>query len=85
MQAARESQATRRRRGIQVELEGGGGLHDPSAGEGLLNHQGEYAKGVTMERRVTGFHQDGEGHWVAELECGHNQHVWHDPPWECRP
>ena len=38
-----------------------------------------------MERRVTGFHQDGEGHWVAELECGHNQHVRHDPPWECRP
>ena len=37
-----------------------------------------------MERRVTGFHQDGEGHWVAELECGHNQHVRHDPPWECR-
>jgi hypothetical protein len=38
-----------------------------------------------MERRVTGFHQDGEGHWVAELECGHNQHARHGPPWECRP
>jgi hypothetical protein len=38
-----------------------------------------------MERQVTGFHQDEEGHWVAELECGHNQHVRHDPPWECRP
>lgn len=38
-----------------------------------------------MERRVTGFHQDEEKHWVAELECGHNQHVRHDPPWECRP
>jgi hypothetical protein len=25
-----------------------------------------------MERQVTGFHQDEEGHWVAELECGHN-------------
>ena len=23
-----------------------------------------------MERQVTGFHQDAEGHWVAELECG---------------
>ena len=22
---------------------------------------------------------------MAELECGHNQHVRHDPPWECRP
>ena len=38
-----------------------------------------------MERRMTGFHQDEEGHWVAELECGHNQHVRHDPPWESRP
>jgi Protein of unknown function (DUF3565) len=38
-----------------------------------------------MERRVTGFHQDSEGHWVADLECGHNQHVRHDPPWESRP
>ena len=37
-----------------------------------------------MERRVTGFHQDEEDHWVAELECGHNQHVRHDPPWEQR-
>lgn len=22
---------------------------------------------------------------MAELECGHNQHVRHDPPWEYRP
>jgi hypothetical protein len=33
---------------------------------------------------VTGFHQDAAGHWVAELERGHNQHVRHDPPWEER-
>jgi hypothetical protein len=38
-----------------------------------------------MERQVTDFHQDEQGHWVAELECGHNQHVRHDPPWESRP
>jgi hypothetical protein len=38
-----------------------------------------------MERRITGFHQDQEEQWVAELECGHNQHVRHDPPWESRP
>lgn len=37
------------------------------------------------ERRITGFHQDDEGHWVAELECGHQQHVRHDPPWQVRP
>jgi hypothetical protein len=30
---------------------------------------------VATERQVTGFHRDEEGHWVAELECEHNQHV----------
>lgn len=29
---------------------------------------------------ITGFHQDEENYWVAELECGHNQHVRHRPP-----
>ena len=38
-----------------------------------------------MERGIVGFHQDEEGHWVAELECGHMQHVRHDPPWVNRP
>ena len=33
-----------------------------------------------MERPITGYHQDDEGHWVAELACGHFQHVRHDPP-----
>jgi hypothetical protein len=37
-----------------------------------------------VQRRITGFHQDAEGHWVAELECGHGQHVRHDPPWQVR-
>jgi ribosomal protein S18 acetylase RimI-like enzyme len=32
-------------------------------------------------RRIVGFHQDDRSDWVAELECGHNQHVRHDPPW----
>jgi diadenosine tetraphosphate (Ap4A) HIT family hydrolase len=36
-------------------------------------------------RRIAGFHTDDEGHWVAELECGHGQHVRHDPPWQLRP
>ncbi|HET9727154.1 MAG TPA: DUF3565 domain-containing protein [Gemmatimonadales bacterium] len=36
-------------------------------------------------RRIVGFHQDTEQHWVAELECGHAQHVRHTPPWEVRP
>ena len=38
-----------------------------------------------MERSITGYHQDDEGHWVAELECGHQQHVRHKPPWVNRP
>jgi aminoglycoside 6'-N-acetyltransferase I len=37
------------------------------------------------ERRIVSFHQDSEHHWVAELECGHTQHVRHTPPWQERP
>ena len=37
------------------------------------------------ERRIVGFHSDPEGNWVAELECGHSQHVRHEPPWQVRP
>ncbi len=36
-------------------------------------------------RAIVGFHQDDEGHWVADLECGHTQHVRHDPPLVERP
>lgn len=38
-----------------------------------------------MRQSIVGFHQDDEQHWVAELACGHNQHVRHDPPWTNRP
>ena len=38
-----------------------------------------------MQRRIAGFHQDEVGDWVADLECGHGQHVRHDPPWRERP
>lgn len=38
-----------------------------------------------MLKKITGFHQDADGHWVADLECGHGQHVRHNPPWEVRP
>ena len=41
------------------------------------------ARGVP--RKIIGFHTDDENHWVAELECGHGQHVRHDPPWQVRP
>ena len=37
-----------------------------------------------MLRPIIDYHLDEEGHWVAELGCGHNQHVRHDPPWQVR-
>ncbi|MEJ7577793.1 MAG: FdhF/YdeP family oxidoreductase [Pyrinomonadaceae bacterium] len=33
-----------------------------------------------MKRKITGFHKDERGDWRADLECGHQQHVRHDPP-----
>jgi len=34
---------------------------------------------------ITGFRQDEDGHWIAELSCGHTQHLRHQPPWQSRP
>ena len=49
--------------------------------ESEQNPDGRFeAPGVT----VTGFHQDEDGHWVAELSCGHTQHLRHQPPWQSR-
>jgi hypothetical protein len=36
-------------------------------------------------RTISGFHQDEHCDWVADLACGHTQHVRHRPPWEMRP
>jgi hypothetical protein len=38
-----------------------------------------------MQQPITGYHLDQEGHWVAELACGHDQHVRHKPPFIERP
>ena len=38
-----------------------------------------------MLKRISGYHQDEHGDWVAQLECGHTQHVRHNPPWVNRP
>ncbi|MGL6161690.1 DUF3565 domain-containing protein [Microbulbifer sp.] len=38
-----------------------------------------------MQQPITGYHRDEEKHWVAELACGHDQHVRHNPPWTNRP
>lgn len=37
-----------------------------------------------MKRRIVGFHQDNRREWVAELACGHGQHVRHQPPFQDR-
>jgi len=38
-----------------------------------------------MKQAIVGFHKDELGDWVAELACGHGQHVRHNPPWQNRP
>jgi tellurite methyltransferase len=38
-----------------------------------------------MQRAITGFTTDDAGDWVAELTCGHPQHVRHRPPFFSRP
>ncbi|MHC8301722.1 DUF3565 domain-containing protein [Pseudomonas sp. ZS1P83] len=41
-------------------------------------------RAAAQDSTVTGFHQDEDGHWVAELSCGHTQHLRHQPPWQSR-
>jgi hypothetical protein len=38
-----------------------------------------------MQQAIVGFHQDDVGDWVADLACGHTQHMRHQPPWMNRP
>jgi hypothetical protein len=38
-----------------------------------------------VERTISGFHQDDAGAWVAELSCGHSQHIRHNPPFKLAP
>ena len=37
-----------------------------------------------MNRPIIGFDQDDGGDWRAKLECGHYQHVRHEPPLRTR-
>jgi hypothetical protein len=39
----------------------------------------------SMEQSIVGFFKDEQDDWVAKLQCGHTQHVRHDPPWQLRP
>ena len=45
----------------------------------------ESATRTRPSRKIVGFHQDDAGDWVADLECGHTQHVRNNPPWQNRP
>jgi hypothetical protein len=38
-----------------------------------------------MHNPIVGYHKDEENDWVAQLACGHFQHVRHNPPWVSRP
>ena len=38
-----------------------------------------------VQRTIAGYHEDDFGDWVAELSCGHNQHLRHRPPFQVRP
>ena len=38
-----------------------------------------------MNQSIAGYHKDEEDYWVAELKCGHFQHVRHNPPFVNRP
>ncbi|WP_173049705.1 DUF3565 domain-containing protein [Nitrospira sp. KM1] len=38
-----------------------------------------------MKQPIIGYHQDEQGDWVADLACGHGQHVRHHPPMTNRP
>ena len=38
-----------------------------------------------MQQPIVGYHKDEHDDWVAELSCGHVQHVRHNPPWTNRP
>jgi tellurite resistance-related uncharacterized protein len=40
---------------------------------------------IEVERTITGFRLDALGEWIAELDCGHDQHIRHRPPFEIRP
>lgn len=38
-----------------------------------------------MKQKIIDFHLDENQDWVADLACGHTQHVRHNPPWQNRP
>ncbi len=41
--------------------------------------------GASVGHVIRGFRQDADGEWVVALDCGHERHVRHRPPFEVRP
>lgn len=42
------------------------------------------AQAEGIPRKIVDYHLDESLDWVADLECGHQQHVRHNPPWTNR-
>jgi len=60
-------------------------LHKKIEGPSLAKQSSESEHNPDRRKStVTGFHLDEDGHWVAELSCGHTQHLRHQPPWQSR-
>lgn len=36
------------------------------------------------KQKIINFYQDEHNDWVADLACGHRQHIRHNPPWQNR-
>lgn len=51
-------------------------IHDFLAARGLPEPEREKPR-----RAAVGFHQGGDGQWIARLDCGHEAPVRHEPPW----
>lgn len=56
--------------------------HNTARGVQSAATHGEAAR---MDRAITGYGIDAEGDWYATLDCGHRQHVRHQPPFIERP
>ena len=38
-----------------------------------------------LQQKIYAYHKDEFDNWVTELECRHNQHIRHNPPFINRP
>nr|WP_262383498.1 DUF3565 domain-containing protein [Pseudomonas rhodesiae] len=48
------------------------------------SEQNPDGRGRSTASYIVALHQDDSAHWVAELSCGHTQHLRHQPPWQSR-